>query len=373
MVSHSSPKSTQITIFSSPPPLRRTADGRALAKIQRTAPVTLTRLSRRARRWAAFLVEVLRIDYDFIDCTIDELSRHEFRVNGQTSSTRTTFRALAELEMVGALRRNRLRLGDNRFRVKIELCRDWFAWILKGRSYAGSSHISAPMPICPEVPRTDSDPSIPVTSLVSKEQTRDDKQTARREIGKKHRFHPVIYTLLKVLGGDKDKNRLVYRAEWELHKPQAATSGLDWSYYATTWQTLPIPHREQLAITQIIPALRLATEEPNNVVHMTTRKGPILEKTDRTYQGGKKIREYGPILDSKGILALFAAAGVGTVVGDGDARKEAAARSSLSDGGAGDGQKLSASSVDNFLSTEDFRILSEAREAARVKKIFLSK
>jgi hypothetical protein len=368
---------------------RRMADGHALAKIQRTYPVTLASLSPRARRWASFFVEILRIDYQGINCSIQELARNEFRVNGQTGSARTAFRAIRELERAGALTRTKTRLGDDRFSVIISLNADYFSWILKGREYRPTSHISPQLPSCREVPRTDPDPSLSIPSF-SKEQTSDVKLrqgsgetgTTNEKMRKKHKHNPVIFTLMQILKGNSEKNCLLYRAEMEISGKIPPSSGIDWAYYASNWQTWPIPQRENVAKSDILPILQEAIKLPNNIVKLSESRRPKsapvsllalagLSAPDAMIFSGSgghghvemlaatRDRGHGP---HHQVVEMLAAPGAGV---HGPHHQVVEMLAAPDDGGHGH------QVVENFLTDEDFFILSSARERAANKKNFL--
>jgi hypothetical protein len=80
---------------------------------------------------------------------------------------------------------------------------------------------------------------------------------SKKSAKKKHRYHPIVYTLLCCLPPSSDKTSVIEIARGELAGGENR-SGIDWDYYSRLWPALdcrPGGRRETTARREIVPAL----------------------------------------------------------------------------------------------------------------------
>jgi hypothetical protein len=224
-----------------------------LEKIQIAFLIGATRLSPLARRWLSFFVCSAKFGFSGIATSIAVLTANEFRVNHQTNSERTTYRALAELEQKGFIRRRTCRLGPDKFQTTIQFIPEAFAFYLQKKT----SNVS---PI-----RTETHIDLPLPSRQGDKFTRNNNILTPTIISNQHKSkkyakkiasyltHPVLYTILLLVSG-RAARLCKTRFDREIETGDFV-SGCDWTYWAERWTSCPIPWREETAKRELIPAL----------------------------------------------------------------------------------------------------------------------
>jgi hypothetical protein len=224
-----------------------------------------TSLSPRARRYLFFVISLVQCGYCRIEAHMDTLADAIYRAQGQTSSVRTLRSALAELEAAGYLTRRRCRLGADHAHAIIEFHMERFVYWTKVRSgnvipCSIDSHHSACRQVLPSDDR-EIKHRVNSSSCSSSDESNVQEQRAyarsKKSAKKKHRYHPIVYTLLCCLPPSSDKTRVIEIARGELAGGENR-SGIDWDYYNRLWPALdcrPGGRRETTARREIVPAL----------------------------------------------------------------------------------------------------------------------
>jgi hypothetical protein len=223
-----------------------------LEKFDFAITLSAERLTALSRRWLRFFVAVAKYGFSGISTSISLLTIAEFRVNKETKSERTTYRALAELETKGFIRRRQCRLGPDRFQTTIDFVPEAFSFYLQKVTKNVSpmptpTHISAPLPRW-QGDKLTSNSHVLTPNLISNKlkSNKYAKKTAEY-------LNPILYTLLCVLTGAALKIATA-RFKRELETGENV-SGCDWGYWRERWTSLPITHREETARREFVPAL----------------------------------------------------------------------------------------------------------------------
>ena len=232
---------------------KKHATDRDLEKITHPQTITAHRLTPLERRWFGFFVALGKIGHVGIAASVGKLTDEEYRVNGQTHSERTTYRALRGLEEKQIITRRTFRVGDDKFRCVILFNMSAFSFYLQTRTknvapLPTSVYISSPLPGWQEEKLTSNPVVLPSKgrSLPAYLQNEYQKKIARYLI-------PVLITLRVILTG---RARFIglRRAEYELASGDYV-SGVDWPYWARRWPEFDFVRRDATALNEIIPAI----------------------------------------------------------------------------------------------------------------------
>jgi hypothetical protein len=218
-------------------------------------------LSPRERRYLHFFISLAKLGYGTVAVSMDTLAAAIYQAQGQTRSVRTLRTALAELETAGYLTRRKYRIGEDHFRTVIVLNPDRFAYWTQVKTakvipLPTSSHVSSYRQDLPESDRR-INPTVQTDS--SSDNLRFEQRARSNFNTKKHRYHPVIYTLMVILKG-QDRFPLLTLADSEVRGGDNL-SGVDWDYWSRVWPKLsasPGGERERTAKREIVPLLLAA-------------------------------------------------------------------------------------------------------------------
>lgn len=243
-----------------------------------------TSLTPRARRYLFFIICLVRSGYERISAPMAVISDAVYRAQGQTASVRTLRSAFAELESAGFLTREKCRLGGDRKNSVIDFNMERFVFWTKIRSgnvipCNTNTHDSS----CRQVLPTD-DRLIPnyhvnyqYSSVNTYKEANDHARS--KKSAKKHKYHPIVYTLLCVMCAGKRKRDAISLAMSELSGSENI-SGVDWTYYERLWPALDVSpggRRETTALREIVPLLLKAN---GKVVDMPRKTEMEAKKVD---------------------------------------------------------------------------------------------
>jgi hypothetical protein len=214
-------------------------------------------LSRLGRRWAAFFLALVKCGYVGIKAPIDAIRVAEKRVNKQTDSRRSAFRALGELEKIGYLNREHVRKGREiafvviRFsELFLKKCASIIKKIRDGvpkrHGYNGTRKITEL-----KQPKTSDLPKIVDTSPT---RARDTKIKPKSFPKKRSRLDPLMYSV-KINATGRARNIVLARAQLELSTTVSNPSGVDWDHWRSKWMGMSFSERDFICRTVIIPAL----------------------------------------------------------------------------------------------------------------------
>lgn len=231
---------------------KKPASGHDLEQIVFPTTVTAHKLTPLERRWFGFFVSVAKLGHSKIRVPIGKLTQEEYRVNAQTCSERTTYRALDGLASKGIIQRSTVRYGNFRFQTTIIFNEQAFSWYLK-RTFSQNtnptqSHICTHPPNWQNEKVTSNTNKLPVTvtSICYSK-----KQDIYQKIISSYLF-PILITLRAIL--PKDKSHLWRRAGDEMASGEYV-SGIDWPYWAERWKEFDHSRRDTTAWREIVPAL----------------------------------------------------------------------------------------------------------------------
>ena len=250
-------------------------------------------LTPRARRYLFFFIALIRSGYHSVAAPMAVISDAIYRAQGQTSSVRTLRSALAELESAGYLHRRKCRLGGDRSNAVIDLVVERFVFWTKIK-YGNvipcntQSHISSCRQKLPADDRT-----IPTNRVNSQYSSDNNYKEANdharcKKSANKHKYHPIVYTLLCVMANNRQKHAAIEIAKREISGGENL-SGVDWEYYERLWPALdcmPGGRRERTAMSDIIPPLIRCL---SSVSHPATSEVPIPMKEDHPTSPGTEL------------------------------------------------------------------------------------
>lgn len=217
------------------------------------------------RRWFSFFVALAKRGFDGIAVSIGELTDHEFRVNGQTHSERSSYRALAGLKKKGFISNQKLRLGPNRFRSLIYFEPSAFAWYLKKRTanvvpIPTLSHKNAPLPTWQKDSLTSNTGVLLSTCVSPLLDSKTRTKTGYKNPKIASALLPILITLRAMLPGARrvlgvERGVILARAEREMESGDYL-SGIDWHYWGEPrWTEFSHERRDATALSEIIPQL----------------------------------------------------------------------------------------------------------------------
>lgn len=215
-------------------------------------------------------------------CTVAELARAHVTAHVRPRcSPSTVRRALSGLEEKGYLRRRNCRLGSSCRGVELVFCLEkWSYWTgnRSGKVVPISAPTSVHIPLRQSLWEGEDRTSIThgVNTRNIGVNSRNKKHTGEF---KKHRYHPIVFTLWCLLTKVKapDRQNLVNRAELEIKAHSAGVeisnhTGIPWEQYERNWRDMLPPVRESFARSQIVPRLR---QSPPRDVHQPTSNSAI--------------------------------------------------------------------------------------------------
>ena len=223
-------------------------------------------LSRSGRSWLAYLGALAIDGFYRIEATISELAHAQWLAVGDTKSVRTAFRALAELEQHGIIRRDTFRIGENRLKTIIELRREKFIfWTQRPeRNVIQTTTVSDNSTPLPERQNLEStnhsktlhDPNserLSFNSNISKKSAKTDKEGQDRE----NWVHPMLYTIGVVLrGADHPRLKALYCKAKAIVLGKIPDPGIRLSHWTPDrWWTMTHDEREFVARCELIPLL----------------------------------------------------------------------------------------------------------------------
>jgi len=241
------------------------------------------RLTPRSTRLLAFFVALVRMGYDALDVTCDELGAAFSKATNQPASRRTLYRSMAELETAGYITRERERIGACHFRRTIIFNLPALSFWTKVQASRGSC-----------VPKRHKAQgmknSCSKTNIYIKCKDRVNNDRAFGPTGKTggagalkmpHRTPPVLYTLSILLTrpGDREAYRIAYN-EFKTGKPGTRT-GIDWPSWEKSWLKMSIDEREGQARCNLLPALRASSVHKGHRAASSSRGATMPAGTSR--------------------------------------------------------------------------------------------
>jgi hypothetical protein len=199
-------------------------------------------------------------------------------------SESSTYRALRWLEQRGFLRRRKLRLGPNRFRVIIDLQVGRFKFFLRQRHTSSHMHPQLSEKQFDDLLNNPSNLQVPTsnysaTTAKSNSHTTEHQEHDRKDPGQHlgHNQHPVRYTCQIVLENAADRAALLRRIDAEL---AGATDqcAVAWQYWTPArWYQMPHNEREAYAVVELIPALRRVLDPKSLAISSNHTTEPVAE------------------------------------------------------------------------------------------------
>lgn len=267
------------------------------------------------RRWLFFLVSLVRMGYSEIRASMYDITRAQYRSQGQTSSQSTAYRGLKLMERAGFIRRQRYRVGPDRFRVIVHINVECFGqWLTDTPHIQGVTpdHINTQLSKCERTQDPDQGSHVPPPTLTDLSVNKHPRVTSSKEhLIKKtlergrgehpeRREHPIVYSLRMATAGHGKKRRalILALARKEAKAPQSARSGADWGMWCERnqhtgrirFEDLSIPHeREAVVLEQFLPYLEqmAGIEKVAKPVISILTSSPSPEQLDREQEANR--------------------------------------------------------------------------------------
>ena len=212
-----------------------------------------------------------KLGYSQINAQQWAISQSANQCAGASKSARSFYRAEDFLVKAGLITKRQFKIGNDCHGLIIDIQLDSFKFFLSKR-HAERCDISAPLPQWQGDKPMTTEPKFSTTDCFktglindqNQEQRQDqdkDKSAVPTKINKtKWKYHPVVFTLLKITTGRPDQGRILFQASAEItqatRNPDAANeSGIDWAYWIKRWNELSYDVRENLAALEILPYL----------------------------------------------------------------------------------------------------------------------
>lgn len=237
------------------------------------SPSGMAKLGRPGRSLLQFFVAIARMGFDGIDAPIGAISSSLYRVLGQTKSDRTVFRGLSDLEANGFILRRSFRIGENRMRCLVRFNESAFRF-LTAKKEPTSEYINS------QLTKSQSSDRMNINLRVNSCNSSSYKKPREREQDKFQNWsHPIVFTLICLLGKTPRDRKLIARAKTEIMAEQAGIgiiggTGLEWSSFAKSWQKMAPAVREGIARADILPALRRSEGPPPASQHAQVEPTP---------------------------------------------------------------------------------------------------
>lgn len=246
---------------------KKPAKSQDLAKITFAVLQSAHVLTLLERRWFSFFVALAKLGYSGISASISEITDHEYRVNHQTHSERSTYRALSGLQSKNFISRKRFRVGPDKFRVEIFFHFDSFRWYLQ-KSSSNVAHNTTCTYTHTQLPTWQEDLPTSNTSVLTSNSVSNLLKSKKRASSKKHEktpkiatyLLPILVTLRAMLPGARrvlgaPRSLILDRAEREMSSGDDL-SGIDWLYWSgPRWTDMSHDERDHIALTEIVPQL----------------------------------------------------------------------------------------------------------------------
>jgi len=220
-------------------------------------------LSALAVRYLALIHSFIQLGFSGIQSPIGAITDLHRRVFGVRSSERSTYRALAELETHGFLRRQTFRIGPQSTSTVIHFLSHSYLHLPKRQtfptsddriSYPNRSSVSDTKSLSPiglQVERSDRGTKKTPATCNTPRLAPNTEPGARhkRSVDRSgERFatweDPICYSIRRVAPGAS----LAAHRDLVRSRSKSRFTVIDWAYWSPRWQTLPIAEREQLAI-----------------------------------------------------------------------------------------------------------------------------
>jgi len=233
-------------------------------------------LPKGARSWLAYFVALVKLGYGRIEAPLGALVDAHIKSGGNNRSTRSAFRALAELEKLGYISRRAPRLGSNYAQSVININFDRFQFFLSeacNKKCVNIPHVPNCQPSC-----TLNIPSDPVTILFNSAlkstlnatpKTENRKPETGTADNRKNWINPIIYTLGVVLRADNapDRDQVLDMAR----RIVADSGGGHWKHTVDSWWRMCHAEREHAARNEILAVCR-NTDPKTLALPQTTKK-----------------------------------------------------------------------------------------------------
>jgi len=232
-------------------------------------------LPKGARSWLAYFVALVKLGYFRIEAPLGALADAHTKAGGNNRSTRSAFRALAELEKLGYISRRAPRLGSNYAQSVININLERFQFFLSEACNKKCVNITH-MPNCQPsyTPNTSCDPVASFTNsalrstLKAKPETENRKPKTRTADNRRNWINPIIYTLGVVLRADNapDRDQVIDMAR----RIVADSGGGHWKHTIDSWWRMSHAEREHAARNEILTVCR--NTDPSMLSRPKTKK-----------------------------------------------------------------------------------------------------
>lgn len=248
-----------------------------------------TDTGRRETDWLAFLGLLVRDGFDGIKAAQGAISDAQWRCQHGTRSSATTYRALAELERLGYIRRRRLRLGSACLGIWLEFT-DKLRGLLSYTRHTPpveSAHIDSHLSICETDDLTI--PSVPPphpSGFISKATRARRKQTAER-------WEPIAYTARCAAKNATERARITWLVLAGL-RGELPACGISWEHWRGRWPAMTPAERDHVFAVELRPHLDqvgelLAVDQVEEIPAVDLEELPAVDQVEHLTGDGLPI------------------------------------------------------------------------------------
>lgn len=204
------------------------------------------------RTWIPFCTAWIKLGYRGFWLSFEALVGAQYRANPRANkSVRSGYNAMKWLEEAGYIRRQKFRIGENRFKTKITFRRSRFAFFLKKGK--GVSYNAPQVQNMHYYKKSNNNRTSESVKGVFKSNNCNNNAKQERE-----KTHPVLYSCKYVLINDRDKTGFAILNRIKQEIAGKMPESVPWASLEAKWHGMLHEEREYESRNVILPAVRHA-------------------------------------------------------------------------------------------------------------------
>lgn len=242
-----------------------------------TSRIGTGNMSALGRSYLMFFLALIKSGFCRVEAPIAALCDAQFRAFGYTKSTRSAYRALAELERGGFIKRRKFRIKENSKISIIDINRENFEYFLKNKSFLShkDTHVTNRQTYELTNNPTKLQTSKPVKNIsISNYNCKNNTKKQK----KRQKVNPVLYTVGCVVRADGLPWSYYFRLR-DIIEKRVNPGGLEFARYDNIWPSMSFAERESCARREIIPSLvSMQKGESKKMEDLTSLIGALADK-----------------------------------------------------------------------------------------------